>query len=196
MKYVLEVFIHFSVAGVSVLFVHTIHVCISAYLCVHTQHCPLPLAEGYGIVNCRCINLRNLQCEQLIHPANLSMVKYIFDQNSIILIYQITILQRGFQDTDQYRKVLNSIFDLSFHHSFLIQNLKNGTPARVRHGCENKSQTSSPRPQDFKLNINYDGLSERSEASVSRADDGSQGPDAGHGPQPAPGQCTLCSKLM
>ena len=45
----------------------TYHSCmyhsISAYLCVHTQHCPLPLAEGYGIVNCRCINLRNLQCE-------------------------------------------------------------------------------------------------------------------------------------
>ena len=36
-------------------------------------------------------------------------------------------------DTDKSRKVLNIIFDISFHHSlFLVQNLKSGTPARLR----------------------------------------------------------------
>ena len=33
-----------------------VYVHIIAYLCVHTLHCSLILAEGYGVVNWKVIN--------------------------------------------------------------------------------------------------------------------------------------------
>ena len=42
----------------------------SAYFWVHSQHCSLILAEGYGIVNWRFVNSVNLQIEAQIWIAD------------------------------------------------------------------------------------------------------------------------------
>ena len=54
----------------------------------------LTMAEGYGMVHWRFINLMNIQCELLIHPANKSMANAL---NAVPLWSQFDTNLLGYQ---------------------------------------------------------------------------------------------------